>query len=505
MIFLGRCNHPLRGCAVFAVLSAWLVIPTFGGEPTVELIDQRIDGAPIQVKATLDAKGVLQEAGDQPTQTEMVVKAQVIYAERLLSHASAVAPSSGELPQPNPLVPETGGSGKSQPTQPRAHAVRQYEQAKADIQVGTHKEAVLLAQDRAGIAADASGGDLRLWSLNGPLSRRELDLLESTSQSLRVEWLLPGRRVAVGEQWTHPAENLAPFLQLDHIGVNEASSKLVRVEQGMAHIQLIGSVKGRVDGALTKIEITGDYRYDTRWHRITWLQMNLREIREQSATAPALEVVSELRMLIEPPNAAATAALAKSLPTQIAPPKVDDLLLAWNAGDQDLRLVHPRDWISMDERPGQTTLRWIEGDKPRAQCSVSRLKDGPPGKLVELADFQSDIRKALGNEFGEFERAKEIDRGDGYRVLRVAARGTVSELPIRWVYYHVTSPEGYRASLAFTMEGDAETAAAVVAQERQFLATLRLAPSPDSRQESPPSTGAPAETAKLPAGVLPQR
>ena len=42
----------------------------------------------------------------------------------------------------------------------------------------------------------------------------------------------------------------------------------------------------------------------------------------------------------------------------------------------------------------------------------------------------------------------------GYRIYRVVARGTVSDLPIEWIYYAITSPTGQRASIAFTMEAN---------------------------------------------------
>ena len=46
------------------------------------------------------------------------------------------------------------------------------------------------------------------------------------------------------------------------------------------------------------------------------------------------------------------------------------------------------------------------------------------------------------------ERADAADR----RVLRVAAGGTASELPFRWIFYQVADREGRQASLVFTVE-----------------------------------------------------
>ncbi len=76
--------------------------------------------------------------------------------------------------------------------------------------------------------------------------------------------------------------------------------------------------------------------------------------------------------------------------------------------------------------------------------------------MVSLEDFQNDVRQALDKNFGEFVDAKQSDNAAGYRVLRVEASGAAhdksTEVPIRWVYYHVADQQGRQVALTFTVE-----------------------------------------------------
>jgi hypothetical protein len=87
-----------------------------------------------------------------------------------------------------------------------------------------------------------------------------------------------------------------------------------------------------------------------------------------------------------------------------------------------------------------------------AQCNIIRLKDLPAGKQLGLEEFQADVQKALGEQFVEFESAGRKQRKDGYDVIRVSAAGIVSKIPVRWIYYHITSPEGKRANIVFVLD-----------------------------------------------------
>jgi hypothetical protein len=87
-----------------------------------------------------------------------------------------------------------------------------------------------------------------------------------------------------------------------------------------------------------------------------------------------------------------------------------------------------------------------------AQCNASSLPQRAPDKLVTLEEFQADVRKALDKSFGEFVEAGQSVDDAKHRVLRVAVEGKASDIPIRWIYYHVADEQGRQAAFTFTIE-----------------------------------------------------
>jgi hypothetical protein len=245
---------------------------------------------------------------------------------------------------------------------------------------------------------------------------------------------------------------LAAVLRLEHVGVNQAQMKLVEVARGLARMQLTGSVKGSVDGATTNMLVTGDIRYDLRWKHLTWVQLSIQENRGEGPISIPYVARADVRMLIAPIEgdsdiSAVPPAIARENPNQSE-------MLRYASESIGFELLHNSNWHLTGEQGRRATFRLIDKDKIVAQCNISRLTTMPTGKQLSLEEFQGDIRKALGEQFGEFESAKKTPSKAGGQTLRVSARGLVSEIPIRWIYYHVTDANGERAAYVFTLSDD---------------------------------------------------
>jgi hypothetical protein len=85
-----------------------------------------------------------------------------------------------------------------------------------------------------------------------------------------------------------------------------------------------------------------------------------------------------------------------------------------------------------------------------AQCNISPLPKLE--KAIPLAEFQRDVQRTLGKNFGQFVNAGQTINESGYAVFRVVVHGDVGGLPIEWIYYLVQDRAGHRVSLAFTLE-----------------------------------------------------
>ena len=104
------------------------------------------------------------------------------------------------------------------------------------------------------------------------------------------------------------------------------------------------------------------------------------------------------------------------------------------------------------DRHDVTIMRLVKRGELVAQCNISRLPDLSNGTRLQVREFQADIERALGKSFGQFVEASENETEEGLRVIRVIALGNVSELPIDWIYYHISDDQGRRVSVVFTLE-----------------------------------------------------
>jgi len=85
------------------------------------------------------------------------------------------------------------------------------------------------------------------------------------------------------------------------------------------------------------------------------------------------------------------------------------------------------------------------------KMSLAPSSEGPP---VQLAEFQQEIRRALGTSATQVVDSREMDLTPEIRALRIVVAGQVSEVPIQWIYYHLTHSSGRRVSCVFTMSAE---------------------------------------------------
>jgi hypothetical protein len=118
---------------------------------------------------------------------------------------------------------------------------------------------------------------------------------------------------------------------------------------------------------------------------------------------------------------------------------------------------------------------------------VTPLAPVSAGKQTTLAEFQEDVKKTLGKNFGQFVKASQKPGDANVRVLRVAASGEVSQLPIQWIYYLVANERGQQTSLVFTLESS--LAERFADADRKLVSGLRFTAAPqDTAAKAPPAT-----------------
>lgn len=333
-----------------------------------------------------------------------------------------------------------------------ARSLRHYDEAQATIKIENGSVTPALSDEHRLVGVDWTGDVCTLYSPGGPLTRDELELIDLPGGSLLLDGLLPATAVAQGATWNQPDAFWATLLRLDAVGANDVASVLKELVAGQhADVELAGHVDGAVEGVSTEIEIKGRYRFDLTRQRIVSFALAVQEKRSVGYVGPGLDIVARLEMTLEPlaesPTLADTA--LAGLPLDLA---AAGQLLGYQSPTQEYRLLNDRRWHIIDERPELTQLRYVDRGELVAQCNVAPGTKAPAGKHTPLEKFQEDVRKALGESFGQFVHATSGTSPLGYVVHRVVASGTVQELPIEWRYYLLADEQGRQVIFAFTLE-----------------------------------------------------
>lgn len=430
MVTLARRTRPGWLLAVAALVQLACPIVVRAADECL-LVSRCRAGDTARVEMLLEVGGNLKvDVNDKESLVPLKVSGKLAYDERLLTEAPA-------------------GTGP-------ARSVRHYDRVQATLTLEKASLEPSLRPERRWIVADLAGETLTLLCPQGPLTREELDLVDTIGSSLLVEGLLPGRQVAEGDSWQHPDALMAALVGIDAVSINDVTSQVKSISPTAVKIEAGGYLDGVVDGVATHLELAAKYTFDPRAGRITWLALLVKENRKVGLIAPGLEVVARLQMKLTPGESDVLADEALTdLPLDVTAAATQ---LEYVAESGRLRFAYDRRWHVINDATDVVVLRLIDDGEVVAQCNLSPLADAEPGSHVPLTQFQADIEQALGERFGQFVRASEsID--DRQRVrYRVDVVGEADEVPIRWRYHFLADPQGRQAATVFTLEETLEEA-----------------------------------------------
>jgi hypothetical protein len=413
---------------------------------TYSFQDARQTGSIDRVAVMLEVRGTLKVPKENKIERpKMSVDAKLAYDERTL---------------------EMGAAGRGP-----IRAVRHYDLAEATIRAGDEQFTPRLRPERSLMAVRADDAKVTLFSPRGQLTWEELDLVDLPVSSLLVERFLPDRAVTQGETWTHSDDLITAMLRLDRIGKNEVQSKLAEVTAKSAIIEMAGRVEGAINGVTTRIELKAKYRFSFQTRRIDWLGLLVHEDRDIGHVGPGLEIVAKLQMQ-RAPRESSKAISDKALAGLSLEPSDALTQLVFEPVGGGWRCQHDRCWFLTGGDRELAFLRMVDRGDFIAQCNVATLAQVKPGRQATLEEFQQDIQKALGDEFGDFVSASQKANEQNYRVLRVVARGTVSGMPIEWHYYLVADEHGRQVTFTFSVEQPLVERLREL--DRQIVASLRF-------------------------------
>lgn len=456
-------------CTSVAALLALAFQVVVTGAELVDLRPTSQTGGNRQVKTVVEVEGKLKlnADGQEVKHLPLKVRADLQYVERDLAQTKQWS---------------------------EVRLVRSYQTAQATIRLRDSDLASNLRGDRRLVVVESSPQGAIHFSPVGPLTREELDLVEAPGSGLALEALLPPRAQKTGGQWPLPDATAVRLLGLEVVNQHDVVCTLESVQDNLAIVSLAGKVAGAVGGVSSDIELKGKLNFDLRKRAITWLTLAYKENRAIGHSQPGFEVLTTLRMICAPTQPAvelSDAALAG------LPLKADSgqTLIDLKSEAGRFQLTHDRRWRVLTERHDGTILRLVDRGDLIAQCNLSSLAALPKGQQLTLEGFQDDVKRTLGKNLEQvIEAGQEASEG-GIQIFRVVVAGNASELPIQWMYYHLSDDHGHRVAIVFTIEASLVERFAHI--DREMVSGLRFLS--DNQPTLAPANG--GRTAQAAGGV----
>ncbi len=428
--FLGRIRESYATSAKQLTLALLLALggqtAQAANQTTYDLTPTSQDGQLTRVKTIVEMEGSLKvrKADDQADELPLAVHGELFFDE------------------------------KSQPIADSPAVIRHFWEGKASIRVGEKDTESSLRPERRLLVWSDFNQRARIHSPSGPLNRAELELVDVVGSSVSLESLLPKQSIPVRNAWQHDDRLVAGLLGLQEVSTNELTSRLAEVTPKVAKIDIAGKVEGSVDGVRSRIEVAGNYQFDRLTRHVKWLAISVKESRDVGLVTPGFEVVARIRTVRQRTPSSPRLDDHVLRETELLP-QPGDLLLDHVSEENQYRLLLDRRWFVASQRGHTAVLRMVDDSDVLATCTMTRLPKLPAGKDVALEKFQSDVQQALGKHSDQLLQASESTNPSGLRSLRVVAGGTAGEVPVQWIYYHLSDQQGQRLSCIFTLEAEA--------------------------------------------------
>ena len=334
-------------------------------------------------------------------------------------------------------------------------AVRYYRQATADIESGQGHQASELNPDNtyilSRIRTRENQNEFQIASIGSVLQRSEYELLRNPCDPIALVGLINREKVKVGESWEVDQGTLGRFLNIDHVITSDVQFKLKSADAGLALIHVAGHVKGEIDDVVTELDVAGSLQFDRELGRVEAVRININQQTDPGQVAPGFEGQIKLDMRVKPIQASQHLTREK-LAGVMTENKIKQAFLLQPEGSL-FSVVHSPRWRIIAAEKEAAVLRYIQDGNMLAQCNIVRLPNRPADRPLQLAEFEAEVRKMIKDqETLTFQSSQATETSNGHATLRVVVDGFESDVPIQWLYYHISNDQGVCFTCVFTLE-----------------------------------------------------
>lgn len=331
-----------------------------------------------------------------------------------------------------------------------------------------------------------------------PLEHREVELLRSPINTAVLERILPKQPAKTNSSWTISDEDAQSILNLEAVHQSDFHAKIVGVERGIAKMELQGKLQATADSVPTEIQIHGSAHIQlcSQGAIIKWLGVSIKETREISQYRPGFSVTARIQLIRQEQLDKQLVQRAELLEL-IAQDDPSRWLICHESAKGNYAMYTGRNWITFLDGSEDSVLRLIDNNQSIAQCNISQLPKLDAGTHLTTEGLEADVRSALKDRFGEVLETTEKLTASKLRLLRMEVSGTQEQIPIHWIYAHLSDDSGRRLALVFTLA--AEHAERFAGSDLQILDSLQFTqgssegnPESEAQIQQSASTAAPA-------------
>jgi hypothetical protein len=330
---------------------------------------------------------------------------------------------------------------------------RLYETAKATIAVNGDRSERGLRPDRCLMVAQSVKDQLLVYCPAGALTRDELDVTEHLD-TLSLTGLLPGKTVSVGETWKVPNAVVQALCGFEGMTNQDLTAKLEEVKNNVARFSVNGTTTGIYLGALGKLTINATCRFDLTKHRLTQVEWQQKDERDQGPASPASTVQSTATLtrsvLDEQPKSLDDVALV-AVPDDKEPPLQVTQLYCRDGKDR-FHLLYGREWHINSRTDEHLVMRLMDRGDWVAQVTVTPWAKAEPGKHMTGEQFQEAMAETPGWESEQVLQVGEVPLDGDRWCYRISALGQLEDQKVMQNFYLVASPQGEQVVLLFTMK-----------------------------------------------------
>jgi hypothetical protein len=331
-------------------------------------------------------------------------------------------------------------------------AAREYIQADAEHWVAGNTSTIKLREACLNTVAMKHENLWQQLCQTEPLLKDEVELLLSPINSQVLELLLPDQPAKGSEPWDISADAARELFNLEAAHQSTLVARISKVEKGVASIDLSGEVHGTANSVSTHLNISGNFqaKLASQCAIVSWVGLVIKETRAISQAEPGFEITARIRLIRDEADRISPVTRDQLVAMTRKPNELPWIIKTGSAIGRYTFLAD-RKWKTYIDTGEEAIFRLIDNNSVIAQCNVTRLPSLDPGKQLTLTALQQEIRQSLNEKFSVFVEASEKVNANKLKMMRVVVSGQSEEVPIQWIYAHMSDDSGQRVSLVFTM------------------------------------------------------